>query len=198
MVPGQQLINENGGGNGGKGRRKFWNIEEIAAAAICFLEVSEDPDVGINQSSGRYHARLVEAFVQRTPQNYEAGTWKDRTPISKFITWTKAERVCFNGAILRADATKPLGVTKNEIWNMACALLKGKTKKVGDYEFRDFHVEQKWNLYPEWKILKEGSYFGSAAAQNVLVGGSGTGIDDDAEAELEEDDELDENENMML
>ena len=42
------------GANGGKGSRKLWNTEEIAAAALSFLQVSEDPVVGVNQSGGRY------------------------------------------------------------------------------------------------------------------------------------------------
>jgi len=167
-------MEENQGENGGKGTRKFWNSGEIAAAALSFLQVSEDPIVGVNQSGGRFNARLVEAFLERCPENYEGGTWKDRTPqtIYEYIARMKAECVRFNGAILRVDATKPSGVSEMEIWNMAFALFKGKTKKVGDYEFRDFHVEQRWNFYPAWKILRERSYFGSAAARNVSAGGS--------------------------
>ena len=53
-MPGQQLMNKNEGGNGVKGSRKFWNREEIAVAAICFLQVSEDAVVGISQSGRRY------------------------------------------------------------------------------------------------------------------------------------------------
>ena len=53
-MPGQETMNKNQGENGGKGSRKFWNSGEIAAAALCFLQVSEDAVVGINQSGGRY------------------------------------------------------------------------------------------------------------------------------------------------
>ena len=73
-------MEENQGENGGKGTRKFWNSGEIAAAALSFLQVCEDPIVGVNQSGGRFNARLVEAFLERCPENYEGGTWKDRTP----------------------------------------------------------------------------------------------------------------------
>ena len=47
-------MDENQGENGGKGSRKFWSTEEIAAAALSCLQVSEDAVVGVNQSGGRY------------------------------------------------------------------------------------------------------------------------------------------------
>ena len=53
------------GANGGKGSRKLWKTEEIAAAALSFLQVSEDPVVGVNQSGRRFNARLVEALVKK-------------------------------------------------------------------------------------------------------------------------------------
>ena len=127
-----------------KEAEKFWNTQEIAAAALSFLQVSKDAEIGVNQSGGRFHARLVEAFVKRSPQNHKAGTWKDCTlqTISEYIAWMKAECLCFNGAIFRVDATKPSGVSETEIWNVTFALFKGKTKKVGNYEFRDFYKVQ--------------------------------------------------------
>ena len=64
-VLGEETMEENQGENGGKGSRKFWNSVEIAAAVLSFLQVSEDPVVGVNQSGGRFHARLVEALVKK-------------------------------------------------------------------------------------------------------------------------------------
>ena len=64
-VLGKETMEENQGENGVKGTRKFWNSGEIAAAALSFLQVSEDPVVGVNQSGGRFHARLVEALVKK-------------------------------------------------------------------------------------------------------------------------------------
>ncbi|WVZ91553.1 hypothetical protein U9M48_037706 [Paspalum notatum var. saurae] len=117
-------------------RGKAFNKEEDRVICSAFLNVSKDPIIGNNQSSGSYYQRLHEYFVE----NMDGGTTRSQVAISN--RWLSIQRAVntFCGCLSTVERIDSSGKTERD--RLADAV-------------KMFEDREPWALMHCWEILKD-------------------------------------------
>ena len=138
------------------GRGKSWDTAENEALARAWLVSSEDPVVGVNQTSKIFMDTLRRRFIERGPTKEEvpAGRFGNRTAasIKQNFSDVSADVQKFGVALMRVRASNPTGVGEEGVLFMAVAIQTGRTN-VMEYDYKDLYKDE-WMYYRAWTVLR--------------------------------------------
>lgn len=152
---------------------KKWTSEECRALAISYCNASEcvgeEKPSGSDQKKDEFLVKLMSNFQRLAPacQN-DAGRYHLRgtnAVWNYFRDHLKHDVNKFNIALRLVQASKPTGVDKNQVVNMAVAIHTGRTKKM-EYKYKDFSAHN-WMHYEAWKVLVKHPKFALASGGNA-------------------------------
>jgi len=135
------------------GRGKEWRPKEPDNLADSYVFASTNSVTGTGQKSYVFWNTIKERWDFLSPEEYEPGTFKDRTASNLKNFWNDhlhPQVNKFQQVLTKVLATQFTGnLTEDQKINIAVAYYTGATNKI-HYDFRDFDSKEHWKCFTAW------------------------------------------------
>jgi len=134
-------------------RGKLWRWGEPDNLAEALVYASTNSVTGTGQKSSVYWASVKTKWDELSPEEYEPGTFKDRTASNIKNYWNDhlhPQVNKFQQVLTKVMATQFTGnLSEDQKINIAVAFYIGATKKI-HYDYRDFNSKEHWKCFTAW------------------------------------------------
>jgi hypothetical protein len=137
---------------------KLWRFGEPENLAKALVFASTNSVTGTGQKSAVYWASVKTKWDELSPEEYEPGTFKDRSASTLKNYWNDhlhPQINKFQQVLTKVLATQFTGnLTEDQKINIAVAYYTKATQKI-HYDYRDFDSKEHWKCFNAWyKILR--------------------------------------------
>ena len=136
------------------GRGLAWTAEEAGDLARAWIAATEDPVLGIDQTSTHFNQGMYSSFCSFAPDGACAKQYSGRGARPSRAKWDSISADCqkFRSALRFIRMCEPSGVTEDNIFSMAVAKHLGKRSTMS-YDARDYPYER-CNNHLAFKVLR--------------------------------------------
>ncbi|XP_073038245.1 uncharacterized protein [Primulina eburnea] len=130
-------------------RGAAFSIEEDKLLVMAYLDVSQNPIIGINQSRDRLWSRVAATYNEQLAGN----STEPRTTKALQCRWFNINKIVqnFSSCVSQVELSRPSGASEKDILDQAKALFKQSTGST-------------WRLDHVWSLLKDQEKFRSSNA----------------------------------
>lgn len=136
------------------GRGVAWTPEECSNLARAWINASEDPRTGTDQTSHVFFNKMFKTFAEKAPPGANEKQYGARKLKACRSKWEQiaADVQKFRSALRHISACKPTGVNAENMLSMAIAKHLGKRKSMS-YDAKDF-PHHRWLHHLAFKVLR--------------------------------------------